>query len=119
MPRHIVLLNIEGTQYFLDWSTVVDAPVFGCKGKSDFISYYRNEYGLQKLPERMKRVLEKGTSSMLDDSADDVIFPNKAGHNETCMTKQQIIDYYCLDDTDTDLPLGLCKCNNNRDERCG
>jgi hypothetical protein len=102
MPRYIVKLTDEktNTNYYLEWSTVVDAPITYGMSLEEFNDYYKEEYGnsgLEQLAARMERVEQKGTSSMLDASADEVISFNRAGDGETCITKEQIIQKFCID----------------------
>jgi hypothetical protein len=42
----------------------------------------------------LKRVEEKGVSSMLHANVDELIEYNRAGPNETCLTKEQIIENF-------------------------
>lgn len=98
MPRYIVKLTEEDKSWYMEWSTVVDAPVTYGMSLENFKQYYKEMYGLSSLPEleqRLERCEAKGTSSMIDDDADEVISFNRAGKNETILTKQQIIDCYC------------------------
>ena len=114
MPRMIVKLD----DHYLEWSTVVDAPVTFGMTLEEFTEYYQAEYGrsgMREFEDRMERVQEKGTSAFLYDSADDLIAHNRAGKNETCLSKEQIIDYYCRKIRDSggtliaECPLGVSR----------
>lgn len=87
------------TEYYLEWSTVVDAPITFGMSLEDFKEYYLEEYGRNGMEfdfqQRMERVEKYGTSSHLHSSVDDLIAFNRAGNNETRLTKDQIIDWYC------------------------
>lgn len=101
MPRYIVKLvdKKENKDYYMEWSTVVDAPVTYGMGLEEFKAYYKDEYGKQGmdgLDERLTRVNEKGTSAMMYDSAEDLIEFNRAGKDGTCLTFEQIIAEYCI-----------------------
>ncbi len=99
MPRFIVKLNTADQDYYLEWSTVVDAPVTYGMSREEFEQYYAQSYGtegLRDLPGRMARVEAKGTSSRIDDSAEDVISCNRAGKNESNLSVSDIIKYYCV-----------------------
>jgi hypothetical protein len=107
----------DNKDYYLEWSTVVDAPVTWGMTLEKFEEYYREEYGRRSMDfefiERMDRVEKKGTSSRLDDSFDDVISCNRAGKNDTNLTKEQIIDAYCRNNYEgDDRPLGEVDVND-------
>jgi hypothetical protein len=95
MGRYIIKLD----EYYLEWSTIVDAPVtFGMK-REDFEAYYREMYGIngmRDLSKRLERADKKGTSSHYHESADDVISGNRAGPNESKLTRDEIYQAYCL-----------------------
>jgi hypothetical protein len=111
MGRFICKFDDGPTAYYLEWSTVVDAPVTFGMSLDEFKAYYRDEYGRQGMDfgfeERMKRVEEKGTSSQLDSCVDDVISGNRAGKDETCLSKEQIIEWYCRRKDEHGIPHGL------------
>ena len=99
MPRYIVKLQHGNTPYYLEWSTIVDAPVTYGMSLEEFNEYYKDTYGtdgMHGLPERMARVEEKGTSAINDDSGHETISFNRAGKNETCLSVEQIIEWYCV-----------------------
>lgn len=100
MPRYIVKLHDDklNTDYYMEWSTIVDAPVTYGVGLDEFKRYYRDQYGedgMRDFPNRMRRVDEKGTSSELDNSADELIRYNRAGKNETSLTKEELLEQFC------------------------
>lgn len=98
MPRFIVKLSEEDKNWYLEWSTVVDAPITYGMSLEKFKEFYIGEYGrssMDELEKRLARVEESGTSCRMDDSVDDTISFNRAGKKETKLTKQQIIDHYC------------------------
>lgn len=98
MPRIIIKLSEGKKSWYMEWCTMVDAPItYGCT-KKQFAKYYEKQYGKQgmfDLEERLKRVEDRGTSSYLYKSVESTISNNRAGKNETRLTKQQIIDFYC------------------------
>jgi hypothetical protein len=100
MPRYIVKIPHEGQDYYLDWSTIVDAPVTYGLSLDEFKEYYRGEYGrssLMELDERLARVNEKGTSSVFHKNLEDLICCNRAGANEAKITLPEIIQRYIVD----------------------
>ncbi len=108
MSRFLIKLANEEKSWYLEWSTVVDAPVTRFDSLEELKEYYQAEYGrsaMYELDKRLARVEEKGTSSFIHESADDLISYNRAGQNGTCLSKEQIIKYYCTEEL-TELPLG-------------
>ncbi len=100
MSRYIIKLHSEKTNkdYYMEWSTIVDAPVTYGVDLNEFTKYYIEQYGKSsenELKERLTRVEEKGTSSQIDDNVDDLIKYNRAGENETSLTKEEILNQYC------------------------
>lgn len=92
MPRYIVKLD----DYYFEWSTVVDAPVTCGVDRETFIEEYLDRYPNDPrymLDERLRRVDKTGTS-MFGITAEELISLNRAGPNETCLTKEQIIERY-------------------------
>ena len=47
MPRYILKINDGSKDYYLLWSTVVDAPVTQGMSLREFKKYYQSEYGEQ------------------------------------------------------------------------
>lgn len=95
MGRYIVRLG----EYYLEWSTVVDAPItFGMK-IDEFKKYYLAEYGhsgMTELPQRLKRADAYGTSSHERVTAASLIEINRAGPDEDELTQDEIYTVYCL-----------------------
>lgn len=87
----------HGKDYYLEWSSIVDAPVTNGMDLESFKRYYHNKYGrreFEELPERLARVEASGVSSHIG-NLDDLIVYNRAGDNEEVLTKKQIIEKYC------------------------
>jgi len=99
MPTHIIKLSEEGKDFYLLWYTNVDAPITYGMSLEEFKVFYKKEYGVQemkKLPQRLKRVERTGCSSRLE-NIDDLLIDNRAGKNETEITKTEIFKKYCLE----------------------
>lgn len=97
MPRYIIKLTDGDDSWYMEWSTIVDAPVTPGCSLEEFKDWYLGEYGrkgFEELPERLKRVEKTGTSSLVS-TLKGIIEGNRAGNNETCLTKEQLIDKYC------------------------
>lgn len=87
MPKLVVRTKCDGETYYLEWSTIVDAPVTYGMTRAEFERYYRREYGragLERLPERIKNALPLR----------EVVPLNRAGDNEACLTQREIVDKY-------------------------
>lgn len=98
MSRIIVKLKDRKHNYYLEWSTVVDAPVTNGMSLDEFKRYYKREYGkrgTEELKTRLPRVETGGCSSFVL-SLEDVLDNNKAGENEKHLTKKEILKKYCL-----------------------
>lgn len=102
MPRHIVKLTHGGAGYYLEWSTVVDAPVTFGMSREEFADHHRREYGAKpdRLPERMGRVDRYGTSCRLGTSAATMVAANRAGPDETELSMEELVRWYCVEKRD-------------------
>ena len=82
MGQFIVKVTAPDGPRYLEWSTIVDAPVTYGMTLAEFRRHYRREYGasgMRELPERLAFVEN-----------------NRAGAGETCLTLAQIVDHYCV-----------------------
>lgn len=98
MGRGIIKLNDGQRDWYMIWSTVVDAPItYGdsVDGLRAFIKDESGDDGLRDLPARLARVEAKGTSFHDDATVYDTINFNRAGKGETCLTPEQLIAMYC------------------------
>ena len=94
MGKYIV--KLEGK--YLEWSTIVDAPITFGMTLEEFRKYYKDEWGRQgmnDLDRRLVRVEEKGTSAFDSESAEDTILLNRAGPKEKSLHHEEIIEFYC------------------------
>ena len=83
-------------EYYLLWSTIVDAPVSRGMGLKEFKHFYVSEYGSENLEERLRRVELKGSSGYPPwDDVGDFILTNKAGTNDVRLPLEKIIEEYC------------------------
>lgn len=101
MPSYIIKLTRGDESRYLEWSTIVDAPVTYGMTLEQFMRWYKDQFGAKDfkevLPERLTRVEAKGTSS-LGWTLEEVLSSNRAGPNETHLTYDQIWDEYCTKD---------------------
>ncbi len=101
MPKYIVKLTDKktNTDYYMEWSTVVDAPVTFGLSREAFEEYYQERYrpaDYSELSKRMNRVEKWGTSSIDGETAEEMIIANRAGENETELTYEEILNQYCI-----------------------
>lgn len=99
MPQYICKLPCDGVDYYLIWSTIVDAPITEGMTHEEFMEYYAAEYGrqgLEALPERMKRVEQSGCSDATDRRPVEEWIGgfNRAGPDESRLTFDEIVDTY-------------------------
>ena len=96
MGRPIIKLG----EHYLEWSTVVDAPVTFGMLLPEFRDYYQDKYGehgMRDLDGRLERVEAKGSSyHRIDEDVESVIAGNRAGPGESQLTRDEIYLAYCL-----------------------
>ena len=102
MGRFIVKLVPPNStrEFYLEWSTIVDAPVTGGMELEEFKEWYREEHGridYDGLQYRLARVEQHGTSSIdTNETPETIIAGNRAGPNESTLTMDEIIAAYCI-----------------------
>ena len=106
MGRCIIkLVGEDKREWFMEWSSVVDAPLtygMNLEGLADHVRYNHGQAGIDELPERMARVDKRGHSMILgawstsaDDGVEYITSGNRAGVGETTLTNAQIVAMYC------------------------
>ena len=88
---------IKLADYYLIWSSVVDAPITLGMSQDQLIDWLETEYGHDGLLwwDRAKPWIEKhGTSEPLY-PIETILSNNRAGPNETELSKDEIIQHYC------------------------
>ena len=85
--------------FYLEYSTIFDAPITKGMSLADFQMYYRQRYGIQGmkvLPIELENAKLKGSSS---DTIilEDIFKNNKAGDNKNSLNKQEMLEKYCSD----------------------
>lgn len=100
MPRYIIKLTDKNKKdWYLEWSTIVDAPITYGMNMAQLKKYIKEEYGnvgLEDLPKRLERVARKGHSAMWPTSVEKLIAHNRAGHEESSISVKKIIEHFCL-----------------------
>ena len=102
MVDYIIKLSDEGRDFYLLWSTIVDAPA--CNGMSldEFKKFYKKRYEIpgvtiidQKgFADRLRKVEETGCSA-LHETLEGLLSNNQAGKNDKTISKKEIIRRYC------------------------
>lgn len=90
MPRYTVKLTDgkDNKEYYLVWSTIVDAPVTYGMSKENYMEWYKEEYGRIALEEWLQ-----GKRNMAD--IEEFLNYNRAGENEEQLDKEGILNKYC------------------------
>jgi len=102
MPSFFIRLidPADGREYFLRWSTVVDAPTTAGMSEEELREWYAQEYGRQgllDLPSAIHAARTKGVASVGYRDLADVIAGNRAGEGATELTLEEIVEQYCRD----------------------
>jgi len=100
MPSYIIKLTDEkdNKDYYMEWSTIVDAPTTYGVDLDKFKENYKDEYGksgMGELDQRLDRIAKHGTSARDGTTVRELISCNRAGENEECLTEEEILDKYC------------------------
>jgi hypothetical protein len=101
MPQFIMKLHDDrdNKDHYLMWSTIVDAPVTYGMTKEAVTDYFRERFGTEGMKgfDELMNLVEKSGVSLVPpyDDLDSYMNFNRAGKNETCISKQEIIDQYC------------------------
>lgn len=98
MGRCIIKLNDGKRDWYLEWSTIVDAPVTYGMTIEEMKAYRKERTGTEGIrywDEVVARVIAKGVSWYDNTDLDGTLSFNRAGKGETCLTPEQIIAMYC------------------------
>lgn len=99
MGKYLIKLDGREGSFYLEWSTVVDAPITTGMSLDELREYIKEEYGQQgtrHLDERLTHLDQKGTSAFDQPDLDSVIGFNRAGPNEGHLSKRQLYLSHCL-----------------------
>ena len=99
MPKYIIKLSGKGGDFYLEWSTVVDAPTTYGMSLEEFKKFYREEYGnheMQDFPQRLEMVEKTGCSGY-NETLDGLLSCNRAGDKEAEISKEEIFKKYYLE----------------------
>ena len=95
MGQAIVKFNHEGRDWYLIWSTVVDAPVTCAMTREeleDHVRHWDGQRAAEALPARLERCDKYGHCFVDYDrgGAEGVVRCNRAGAEETSLTPEQV-----------------------------
>lgn len=82
-------------EHYVDWSTICDAPLTRGMTREEIVQWYEDNetaHKAQQLPGRLARADATGTSS-LNDTLKWLIASNRAGRDETRLTREQLVDW--------------------------
>lgn len=112
MGRGIIALkDKQENVYYLDWSTICDAPVTNGMTRKELIQYLAENRGYKKCrcgcncaAEAVLAHIDKYGHSWtgLSKPVEDIISHNRAGTGDTSLTIDELIQYYCLSEEDTE-----------------
>jgi len=96
MPTYIVKLEKDGISKYLEWSTIVDAPITKGVSLEEFTEYYKFMYPdrWEQLWTRMALVKQHGVSSTWC-TLDELISFNRAGDKESSLDFEGLWAKYC------------------------
>lgn len=83
---------------YLEWSTMVAAPVTYGMTLDQLRDWIKEEYGragLEELPRDLENVERQGTAFQINLPLEELISNNRAGDGETELTLDQIYEKYC------------------------
>lgn len=93
------LVDDSGAEFYLEWSSIVDAPVTYGGTVEELREYILEEYGrrgLERLPARLLRADRTGTSYQhMKTTAEELVEGNRAGPNGTTLSYAEIVRKYC------------------------
>jgi hypothetical protein len=93
----IIKLRCDGEDYYLEWNIYIKAPVTAPMTLKEFRSHcleHCSNQGLADLPGRLKLTEKKGTSCVSHKSVDATLKNNKCGDDDSCLTRDQIIEKF-------------------------
>jgi len=104
MSDYILKLSGNGRDFYLMWSTIVDAPASHGMPLDEFRAFYKKRYELpgitildeKAFEERLKRVEQTGCSAEYE-TLDGVLSTNHAGDNKAKLSKAKLFKKYCLE----------------------
>lgn len=119
MPSFLIKLTNKKKDYFLEWSTIVDAPITYGLSLHELKGYIKERYGtegLKDLSSRLERVQEKGHSAFSNRSLKEIIIPNRAGKNERSLSIEGLIRKFCINRLNDSLDTTSKKEGNEKEK---
>lgn len=97
MGRGICYVKDGEEEFYFLWSSIVDSPITFGMGLEEFMEFMHEEYGRlgwSNIEGDLERARRKGIS-WRNYTLDEVILLNRAGKNETRLTKEELIEWFC------------------------
>lgn len=101
MGRRILREMVNGAEMFIVWSSIVDAPITFAMTQEEFRLWWSEEYG-RAGREQLDGHFARGDFGTLEDE----LVVNRAGADETSLTREQIIDFYFVRKGEGEQPVG-------------
>ena len=101
MGKRILKETIDGVDKYLVWSSIVDAPVTYALTKGEVYDYFMS-VAIRTERELLDRMFERGDFGAVADE----VACNRAGEDETKISRAQIIDYYFVRQGEGKQPKG-------------
>lgn len=98
MGRFLIRVDTDQGPRYLDYSTIVDAPITNGMTREECSAYLLEENGRRyehEIEPSIARADAHGTSCRSATSATEAILCNRAGPNETKATLAEIVERYC------------------------
>lgn len=103
MPTHLIKIHDYQTDrdFYLEWSTIVDAPITWGMSLEEFTLYYRQKYGtagMRDFPNRMARTEERGCSMPfyhLDNTLDAILRTYDLNRPKVGDQREYILENFC------------------------
>jgi hypothetical protein len=98
MSRFSMVLNDGERDWYLLYSTVVDAPVSRGMTFEEYLDFYEKSNGEKLTPEEIeekKDLFKKNGTDFQFEEVGSLLKCNRAGIDEQCANKEEILEYYC------------------------
>lgn len=95
--RCIIKLKKDDQEWYLEWSSTIDAPITFAMSKEEMTIWLRKQRWFDFEIENLMKQLDKTGCGLPNvKSVEDLIKDNRAGENKECLTYEQIVEKFCL-----------------------
>ncbi len=110
MPRIVCKFATPEGERYLIWSTVVDAPITFGLPLDEFEDYIRETQDQEDAryfrDVLLPRLEHNTTTSQMEPTVEELVTFNRAGIDQTTLTLEQIVDFFCIRCGHGDQPAG-------------